>query len=210
MFFELKRTDVRLSKLHNDKPNVEKGFLKIIDRATYGKSISREDALRLLLSEDPDEIDVLHKSANFIRQKFLDNSCCVHGIIEFSNMCTCQCAYCGINSGNTTLKRFSLNTGEILEVVEDAVNRFGFKGIVLQSGEDLSYRSEDILDLIKKIRESYPVFIFLSVGEREEGFYRKAFDAGAKAVLFRFETSDSVSIFKTAPPLIFEGEDQVS
>ena len=199
MFFELKKTDVRLSKLHNDKPNVEKGFLKIIDRATYGKSISREDALRLLLSEDPDEIDVLHKSANFIRQKFLDNSCCVHGIIEFSNMCTCQCAYCGINSGNTTLKRFSLNTGEILEVVEDAVNRFGFKGIVLQSGEDLSYRSEDILDLIKKIRESYPVFIFLSVGEREEGFYRKAFDAGAKAVLFRFETSDSVLYSKLHP-----------
>ncbi|MHC4321173.1 MAG: [FeFe] hydrogenase H-cluster radical SAM maturase HydE [Planctomycetota bacterium] len=199
LFFELKETDVRLSKLHNDKPSLEKGFLKIIDRATYGKSIAHEEALRLLLSEDPDEIDVLLKSANFIRQKFLDNSCCVHGIIEFSNTCVCQCAYCGINSENSTLKRFSLNTGEILEVVEDVVKRFGFKGIVLQSGEDPSYRSEDILDLIKKIRENYPVFIFLSVGEREEGFYRKAFDAGAKAVLFRFETSDSNLYSKLHP-----------
>ncbi len=199
MFFELKKTDVRLSKLHNDKPNVEKSFLRIIDRAIYGKSISHEEALRLLLSENPDEIDVLHKSANFIRQKFLDNSCCVHGIIEFSNMCDCQCAYCGINSDNSALKRFSLNTGEILKVVEDAVNRFGFKGIVLQSGESPSYSSENILDLIKKIRENYPVFIFLSVGEREEEFYRKAFDAGAKAVLFRFETSDSDLYSKLHP-----------
>ena len=116
---------------------------------------------------------MLYKSANFIRQKFLDNGCCVHGIIEFSNTCVCQCAYCGINSENSTLKRFSLNTGEILEVVEDAVKRFGFKGIVLQSGEDPSYRSEDLLDLIKKIRENYPVFIFLSVGERMKSFIEK-------------------------------------
>ncbi|KHE92201.1 MAG: [FeFe] hydrogenase H-cluster radical SAM maturase HydE [Candidatus Scalindua rubra] len=199
LFFELKKTDARLSKLYNDKPNLDKGFLKIIDRATYGKSIAHEEALRLLLSEDPDEIDVLHKTANFIRQKFLDNSCCVHGIIEFSNMCVCQCTYCGINSENHKLKRFSLNTGEILDVVEDAVKRFGFKGIVLQSGEDPSYRSEELLDLIKKIRENYPVFIFLSVGEREEEFYRKAFDAGAKAVLFRFETSDSSLYSKLHP-----------
>jgi biotin synthase len=190
LFFELKETDARLSRLYNNKPNLDKDFLRIINRATYGKSISRQEALRLLLSEAPDEIDVLHKSANFIRQKFLGNACCVHGIIEFSNICVCQCAYCGISATNTSLKRFSLNTREILSVVEDAVRRFGFKGIVLQSGEDPSYRSEDILDLIKKIRKDFPVFIFLSVGEREDEFYRKAFDAGAKAVLFRFETSD--------------------
>ena len=61
----------------------------------------------------------------------------------------------------------------------------------MQSGEDPSFSSEEILDLIKKIRKNYPVFIFLSVGEREDEFYQKAFDAGAKAVLFRFETSDS-------------------
>ncbi|ODS31518.1 MAG: biotin synthase [Candidatus Scalindua rubra] len=191
LFFELKETDARLSKLYNDKPNLDKGFLKIIDRATYGKSISHEEALRLILSEDPDEQDVLFKSANFIRQKFLGNACCVHGIIESSNICKSQCAYCGISSSNTTLKRFRLNPEEILNVVEDAVKRFGFKGIVLQSGEDPSYSSDDILDLIKKIRENYPVFIFLSIGEREEELYRKAYDAGAKAVLFRFETSDS-------------------
>jgi biotin synthase len=190
LFFELKETDVRLSKLYNDKPDLDKDFLRIIDRATYGKSISHQEALRLLLSEDPDEIDVLHKSANFIRQKFLGNACCVHGIIEFSNICKSQCTYCGISSLNTRLIRYSLNTGEILNVVADAVRRFGFKGIVLQSGEDPSYKSEDIIDLIKKIRDSFPVFIFLSTGEMEEEFYQKAFDAGARAVLFRFETSD--------------------
>ncbi|MFQ5713350.1 MAG: [FeFe] hydrogenase H-cluster radical SAM maturase HydE [Candidatus Scalinduaceae bacterium] len=190
LFFELKETDARLSRLYNDKPNLDKGFLKTIDRATYGNSISREEALSLLLSEDPDEQDVLHKSANFIRQKFLGNACCVHGIIEFSNICSSQCAYCGISSSNATLKRFRLKPEEILDVVEDTVKRFGFKGIVLQSGEDLTYSSVEILDLIKKIREKFPVFIFLSIGEREEELYRKAYDAGAKAVMFRFETSD--------------------
>jgi len=199
LFFELKETDVKLSKLYNDNPNLDKGFLKIIDRATYGKSISHEEAMRLLSSEDQDEIDVLHKSANFIRQKFLGNACCVHGIIEFSNECNCQCAYCGINSDNKNLERFSLKKKEILDVVDDAVNRFGFKGIVLQSGEDTSYSSEELLDLIREIIDRSPVFIFLSVGERDEKFYRDAFEAGARAVLFRFETSDSKLYSKLHP-----------
>ncbi len=199
LFFELKDTDARLSRLYNDKPNLDKDLLKIINKATYGKSISSQEALKLLLSEDSDEVDVLHKSANFIRQKFLGNACCVHGIIEFSNNCICQCAYCGISVENTNLNRFSLNTEEILDVVADAVKRFGFKGIVLQSGEDHSYSSEDILNLIKEIMGHYPVFIFLSVGEREDVFYKKAFDAGAKAVLFRFETSDQNLYSKLHP-----------
>ena len=117
LFFELKETDVRLSKLYNDKPDLDKEFLKIINKATYGRSISRQEALKLILSEAPDEVDLLYKSANFIRQKFLGNACCVHGIIEFSNNCSCRCAYCGINAENILLNRFSLNTGEILEVV---------------------------------------------------------------------------------------------
>ncbi|MDR4506145.1 MAG: [FeFe] hydrogenase H-cluster radical SAM maturase HydE [Candidatus Scalindua sp.] len=199
LFFELKKIDGRLSRLYNDKPNVDKEFLKIINRAAYGRSITDQEALKLLLSEDPDEVTVLHNAANFIRQKFLGNACCVHGIIEFSNICACRCTYCGINAENTLLNRFSLDTEEILEVVADAVKRFGFKGIVLQSGEDHTYRSEDILHLIKEIRENYPVFIFLSVGEREEVFYQKAFDAGAKGVLFRFETSDQ-NLYSTLHP----------
>ena len=199
LFFELKETDARLSKLYNDNTNLNKDFLNIISRATYGKSISRQEALRLLLSDNPDEVDVLFKSANFIRQKFLGNACCVHGIIEFSNICGCSCAYCGINTSNTNLKRYSLNPEEILSVVADAVKHFGFKGIVLQSGEDISYSSESILDIIKRIMDNFPVFIFLSIGEREEELYRKAYDAGAKAVLFRFETSDNNLYSKLHP-----------
>ena len=58
MFFELKKTDARLSKIYNDKPNIDKGFLRIINKATYGKPISHQEALKLLLSEEPDEVDV--------------------------------------------------------------------------------------------------------------------------------------------------------
>ncbi|MDR4506948.1 MAG: [FeFe] hydrogenase H-cluster radical SAM maturase HydE [Candidatus Brocadiaceae bacterium] len=190
LFFQLKETDAKLSKLYHDKTNLSKDFLNSINRAVHGKSLSRQEALRLLSSEDRNELDVLCKSANFIRQKYLDNACCVHGIIEFSNLCRCDCAYCGINASNTSLKRFRLDPDEILSVAEDAVKRLGFKGIVLQSGEDPSYTSEEILDIIRKIRNNFPVLLFLSVGEREERFYRKAYDAGAKAVLFRFETTD--------------------
>ncbi len=199
LFVELKKTDARLSKIYFDKTSISKEILNIITKATYGNPISRVEALRLLLSEDLDELDVLHKSANFIRQKFLGNACCVHGIIEFSNNCLCQCAYCGINSSNINLTRYELSAKQIFNIVKEAVERFGFKGIVLQSGEDPSYSSKEILNLIKKIMETYPVFLFLSVGEREDSFYRQAFEAGARAVLFRFETSDDALYAKLHP-----------
>jgi hydrogenase assembly chaperone HypC/HupF len=38
----------------------------------------------------------LYERANAIRAERQDNSCCVHGIIEFSNYCRCNCLYCGI------------------------------------------------------------------------------------------------------------------
>jgi len=199
LFFQLKETDVKLSKLHEDKKNLSKDFLKVADKAVYGKSISHKEALRLLTSNDTDEYHVLLRSANFIRQKYLGNACCVHGIIEFSNNCRCSCAYCGINSSNTHLERFRLEPDKILDIVGDVVTRLGFKAIVLQSGEDTSCNLDGMLDLIKKIREKFPILIFLSMGEVEEDFYRKAYEAGAKAVLFRFETSDAKLYSKLHP-----------
>jgi len=147
------------------------------------------------LARDPKN---LYERANAIRQEHQDNSCCVHGIIEFSNFCRCDCLYCGIRSGNKDLRRYRMKISEILSAVDEAVSH-GFQALVLQSGEDPYYTDDKLEAIVKEIRARHPVLIFVSVGERSADAYKKMYDAGARGVLLRFETSNE-GIYKKIKP----------
>jgi biotin synthase len=131
----------------------------------------------------------LYERANAIRQKHQDNSCCVHGIIEFSNYCRCDCHYCGIRKGNRNITRYRMEIPDILSAVDEAV-KLGFQALVLQSGEDPYYDDAKLEQIVKEIRARHPVLIFMSVGERSVEAYQKMYNAGARGALIRFETSN--------------------
>jgi len=132
----------------------------------------------------------LFQTANNIRQKELGNSCCVHGIIEFSNYCENNCFYCGIRKDHTELPRYRMTVEEIVAAADRAVNKLGFKALVLQAGEDPWYSEEKLIELVHKIREKCAVLLFLSLGEQPFSTYKKLYAAGARGVLLRFETSN--------------------
>ncbi len=154
LFFELKKIDSQLSKFDG--------------RITA--PITSQKALKLFNIDKKNEAEFLFKTANALRQKNLSNSCCIHGIIEFSNFCGNDCLYCGIRKSNKTLPRYRMTPQEILDSVKEAVG-LGFKALVLQSGEDNYYTTDVFEELIRKIRRDFPVLIFLSVGERGQDFY---------------------------------------
>lgn len=141
----------------------------------------------------------LYKTANALRQRHLGNSCCVHGIIEFSNFCRQNCIYCGIRNGNKKITRYRMTTEKILETAENAVNSMGFKALVLQGGEDLFYTDEMLCEIITKMRERFPALLFVSFGERLLETYEKAYQAGARGALLRFETSNPSLYGKLKP-----------
>ncbi|MFH0888034.1 MAG: [FeFe] hydrogenase H-cluster radical SAM maturase HydE [Planctomycetota bacterium] len=132
----------------------------------------------------------LYERANAIRQKYQGNSCCVHGILEFSNYCKNNCLYCGIRKDNQNITRYRMSIDEILSAVDYAVNKLGFKALVLQSGEDDWYDEEKLYTIVTEIRKRCPVLIFLSIGERDIKIYKRLFEAGARGALIRFETCD--------------------
>lgn len=140
----------------------------------------------LRLTREP---KTLYQIANSTRQKHLGNSCCIHGIIEFSNYCKNNCLYCGIRKDNNKLVRYRMDIDEIVSACDYAVNKLGFKALVLQSGEDPWYTEEKLIELIKKIRERCETLIILSIGERDLKIYKKLYNEGARGVLLRFETS---------------------
>ncbi|MFH1074741.1 MAG: [FeFe] hydrogenase H-cluster radical SAM maturase HydE [Candidatus Firestonebacteria bacterium] len=141
----------------------------------------------LRLAREP---KTLYQIANAVRQKHQDNSCCVHGIIKFSNYCSCDCMYCGIRKNNKEIKRYRMTIDEIVKQADKAVNKLGFKALVLQSGEDPWYTEEKLLGLVKKIREKCGVLIVLSIGDRPVSVYKNLYEAGAKSALIRFETAN--------------------
>jgi len=132
----------------------------------------------------------LHQIANSIRQKYHGNSCCVHGIIEFSNYCRNNCFYCGIRKDNKKLQRYRMDIDEIVDTCDYAVNKLKFKALVLQSGEDLWYDEDKLVDMVKKIRNKCAVLLVLSIGERDIKTYKKLYQSGVRGVLLRFETSN--------------------
>ena len=189
-FFQLQEVDLRLSRLHLGDKDVDKNLLEILDKASQSKELSRPELLYLLELKDQAKLELFFKTANFLRQKYHKNSCCVHGIIEISNYCIKGCQYCGIAYHNKELQRYRMTKDEILQTAQEAVEVHGFKSLVLQSGEDPGYSVDELADIIKEIKNKFPTLIFISFGEIGIAGLKKLYQAGARGLLMRFETSN--------------------
>lgn len=199
-FFELKKVDNQLAKIEDLEAS--DNLLEILQKVNLRKELNNNELLNLLRLKDKNELKLLYETANNLRQKEHDNACCVHGIIEFSNNCRRNCFYCGIRKDNN-IKRYRMSAEEIISLAKHAVDNLGFKALVLQSGEDLSYTDEELVKVVKTIRK-LGVLIFISIGTRKKELYKKLYDAGARAVLLRFETSNKELFKKVRPETNFE------
>ena len=189
-FFRLREKDKSLTEKINPFKGTDSEIAGIIKKGEGGIPLTKDELLTLFMCRNPDELTLLYQAANRIRQKTHRNSSCVHGIIEFSNICRNDCAYCGIRRDNHNIERYRMEADEIVEIVISSAKELGFKAFVLQSGEDSYYTTERLAEIIKRIRKMCGVLLILSIGEREMECYKALYDAGARGVLIRFETSN--------------------
>lgn len=190
LFFQLQDTDLRLSRVDLSGKNIDKRFTAILDRALENIPLTNGQLLELINTTDTAKSDLLFKTANFLRQKFHKNSCCVHGIIEISNNCTKGCTYCGISTHNKGITRYRMSEEEIVSCAVSAVKDYGFQALVLQSGENPGYTVDELAQIIKRIRKKVAVLICVSFGEVGLTGLDKLYEAGARGLLLRFETSN--------------------
>jgi biotin synthase len=198
-FFDLQRLDLRLSRLALDKKGIDRKLALTLDKAAEDLRLKDSDLDYLLNLESEKELSLLFKVANFLRQKHLGNSCCVHGIIEFSNYCSQACEYCGISTHNKSLQHYRMTKQEIVETAYEAIEKHGFKALVLQSGEDPAFSIEDLCEIIREIKRRSAVLIFISFGEVGIDGLQKLYEAGARGLLMRFETSNPELYTKLHP-----------
>lgn len=199
IFHQLQEVDLRLSRFDFNKTGLDKKTANILDKALEGITLKNDELIYLLKLNHPQSLKMLFKSANFLRQKFHQNACCVHGIIEISNYCACGCAYCGISCHNKQLVRYRMSQEDILASARKAVCDYGFQALVLQSGEDPNLDIAMLTDTIVKIKRELDVLVCISFGEVGLPGLERLYKAGARGILLRFESSNRQIYSKLHP-----------
>jgi biotin synthase len=157
------------------------------------------DILRVIATEDNEEIKALFAEARRVREVYYGKSVYLRGLIEFTNYCKNDCYYCGIRCSNTKLERYRLSPDEILNCCRTG-EKLGFKTFVLQGGEDTWFTGERIAEIVSAIRQEFPNHaITLSIGERPQSDYELFFKAGVNRYLLRHETADDQHYAKLHP-----------
>jgi len=159
---------------------------EILEREEFTKN----NIISLLEAEGEERTLLFRRSAE-VKEHYIGKRVWFRGLIEFSNICSKNCLYCGIRKGNKNLERYNLSDEEILAAARFAwENRYG--SIALQSGELesplVTNRIENLLHRIKELSGG-ELGITLSVGEQEPEIYKRWFDAGAHRYLLRIETT---------------------
>lgn len=129
--------------------------------------------------------------ADAVRRERWGDAVPLRGIIEFSNVCAGDCAYCGLRRSNRDLRRYTMPAEEILDVARRMAG-WGQMTVVLQSGEAASREGDRALgELIARIKRETPLAVTVSVGNRPRDVYAYWRACGMDRYLLRFETSDA-------------------
>ncbi len=153
-------------------------------------TLSQNEILHFLQTTDPSELAELWRRADEVRHASVGEAVHLRGLIEISNYCQANCAYCGIRAGNARVVRYRMEIPEIVARVKLA-EKLGYGTVVLQSGEAPARMPGTwVTELVREIRRNAPLAITLSLGERPDTDYAAWKEAGANRFLLRFETSN--------------------
>ncbi len=170
----------------------------MFDDGTTGREIEG-----WLCEADGARLKELWRLADDTRRRHVGDEIHLRGIIEFSNHCRRNCAYCGLCASNSGLQRYRMTEAEIVEAAKKGAAQ-GAKTIVLQSGEDTYYDAQRMCGIIRRIKSECDVAVTLSIGERPALEYRAMRDAGADRFLLKHETTNRRLFQKLHPDDDFE------
>ena len=172
---------------------------EILQRAVKTHTLSKPKIIRLLSLANAEK---LFAAADSVRKKFVGDGVYLRALIEFSNYCKNNCLYCGIRAGNSHVTRYRLTPEQIVQTAKQAAG-YGYKTVVLQSGEDVWFDTDKLCEIIREIKK-LDVAITLSIGEKSREEYAAYRAAGADRYLLRIETTDKILYEKLDPQMSWE------
>ena len=162
---------------------------------------NKEDIIKLL-NTDGEQQNVLLKTANEIKSKYVGNVVYLRGLIEYSNFCEKNCKYCGIRKDNKKISRYTMTEQEVIDAALYAYQE-NYASIALQAGELSSEKYiRKITSLLEKINAetNNELGITLSLGEQSEETLKIWKEKlGIRRYLLRIETSNKELYEKIHP-----------
>ena len=175
-------------------------LVNVIKNAQSTHSLSESEIVEILQNDTVNEL--LFDTADKVRKQYVGDEVHLRGLIEFSNICRCNCFYCGLRKDNSAVQRYRMTLEEILLLAQKAKD-FGYKTVVLQSGEDAYFDTDIMCRIIQEIKE-LDLALTLSIGEKTYEEYKAYKEAGADRYLLRIETTDRELYKKLHPTMSFE------
>lgn len=171
----------------------------IIAKAEAAHRLTKAEIVALLADEDKSQD--LFAAADRVRRQYVGDEVHLRGLIEFSNTCRQNCHYCGLRRDNRVIARYRLEPDTIIDFARKAVT-YGYRTLVLQSGEDPYYTLDKLKYIISEIKK-LDVAITLSIGEKTCDEYKALKEAGADRYLLRIETTDKALYEALDPGMSF-------
>ncbi len=131
----------------------------------------------------------LHEKARAMMEGRFGRRVFVRGVVELSNFCRENCAYCGMRRDNRGLARFRAEVDPLAEVLIEG-RPAAITDLNIQTGEDPRVVEEVVLPLIRLLRRHTPLGISVCLGTLDEGRYEALKAAGATIYILKFEMAD--------------------
>lgn len=175
-------------------------LISLIEKTEFNHSLTKSEIIELFKNNECN--GDLFKAADRVRKKYVGDEVHLRGLIEFSNICKRNCMYCGLRRDNKNIKRYRILPDEIIKLAQKAVG-YGYKTIVMQSGEDDYYTVDKLKYIISNIKKM-DVAVTLSIGEKTFEEYKAFKEVGADRYLIRIETTDPALYAKMDPGMSYE------
>lgn len=131
----------------------------------------------------------LHEQAAQVTRERFGRRVFVRAVVEVSNYCRENCAYCGMRRENRSLSRYRADheqlAGLLLRHRPTSVT-----DINIQAGEDPVAVREVVLPLIRTLRRETNLGISVCLGLLDAAAYRELREAGATIYILKFETAN--------------------
>jgi hypothetical protein len=122
----------------------------------------------------------------------------VRGVVEVSNYCRENCAYCGMRRDNRSLQRARARHDEIAEQIIHHRPSV-ITDINLQTGEDPVAAREVVLPLLRTLRRETDLGLSVCLGTLDTEVYAALKAAGATVYILKFESAAPAPDFMLQP-----------
>jgi len=133
--------------------------------------------------------NALHERAASIAVEQFGRRVFIRAVVEVSNFCRENCAYCGMRRDNRQLPRFRARHDQLAELLvhhrPDSVT-----DVNIQAGEDPVAVREVVLPLIKTLRRETALGVSVCLGTLDHKLYAELKNAGASIYIIKFEIAN--------------------